>query len=99
MPIVSHTIKVHPLSDVEIRILDRAFTEARSERMVEATVCVITWIDVDNFVQSGRVRWGTRGNFQPGARDSVSASPFPGAWSNVPVERIISVRQLESFNP
>lgn len=101
MPIVSFQIIAPALMAFERELLESVFTPSRATTDPNGAYpvrCVATWIDDLNQIQTGPVRWGMRGNIHPGARDSVSASPFTGAWSMVPLDRIVRVRSVSEVS-
>jgi len=55
----------------------------------------IVWVDERGDVQFGPVRWAHRGH--QGQPDRWSASPFPGAWTDVKRDQILCVRHPEAL--
>lgn len=63
------------------------------------TVAYAVWKNANDEIEFGRVRWGHRNNYHTneGVFDSLSCTPFPGAWSDVPVNRIIRISHHKAF--
>jgi hypothetical protein len=80
-------------------IVDRNIEFVKSDDSYP-TVAYAVWIDTDSNIEFGRVRWGYKNNIHSAdgtTEDSISASPFPGAWSVVPVSKVIRIRHAEAF--
>lgn len=105
-------IVTRPLTDHETRVLTqildataqggvRAEPVTREHASGSYTVyefpaqAFIVWVD-DQGLQFGPVRWGHR-NDLPGQCDRWSASPFPGAWVDVPLKDILAVRHPDAM--
>jgi hypothetical protein len=87
------------LSHLELEILndilDNKIEGTKKHEMSYPTVAYIAWIE-NGKVEMGPVRWGHR-NSMPKQCDRWSASPFPGAWSDVPMKDIVRVRHIDAI--
>jgi hypothetical protein len=82
------------LSHLELTILDDIL-----EGKIEGTYkAMIAWIK-DGRLEFGPCRWAYKNNYHTndGKFDSWSASPFPGAWSIIPITQIVRVRHFEAI--
>jgi hypothetical protein len=90
------------LSPLELKIIDDILNNkiegTKETAMSYPTVAHIVWVE-NGQVEFGRVRWGYRGNYitNDGTYDSLSASPFPGAWAMVPIFKIVRVSHVKAY--
>jgi hypothetical protein len=92
------------LDNLELDILERIQEGKIKGRkdprypMADPIVGYIVWVN-EGRIEMGPVRYGYRKNIHTneGTFDSWSASPFPGAWTMVPMSKIIRVRHAEAM--
>jgi UPF0288 family protein (methanogenesis marker protein 3) len=90
------------LSRLELEILDEILENkiegVKKHEMDYPTVAYIVWID-NGEVNMGPVRWAHKNNYHTneGTFNSWSASPFPGAWTAVPISKIVRVRHINAI--
>lgn len=93
------TVKLGAL-ELEIleQILNKEIEGIKKHDMDYPTVAYIVWIE-NGRVEMGPVRWGHKNNYHTneGTYHSWSASPFPGAWSAIPIFKIVRVRHIDAF--
>lgn len=58
---------------------------------------LIVWIDEDGLHQMGAVRGRRPAGYGGRRQDMLDASPFPGAWCEVPINRVLIVRHPETI--
>lgn len=96
-------IVVGKLSDLELEILNDILQGkiegTKKHEMAHPTVAHIAWVNSKGMIEMGPVRWGHHGNYHTneGTFDSWDASPFPGAWTMVPLNRIVRVRHVNAW--
>lgn len=96
-------IVVGKLSLLELEILndilDGKIEGVKKHEMAYPTVAHIAWVSEKGIIEIGPVRWGHRNNYHTneGAFNSFDASPFPGAWTMVPTNRIVRVRHVNAW--
>lgn len=95
--ILDGTIVVTPQEIARTHWMTKEVTSAPEAYPTKA---FIVWCDEDGTIQFGKVRWAHRQNIirADGSRhDSWSATPFPGAWTDVPRDRIVRVMHPDAF--
>ncbi len=99
--IMNIEIKLGDLEEETIEEILSGKIEGHKETIYDhATVAYAVWFNMnENRIEHGRVRWGHRKNWitNEGREDTLSCSPFPGAWTDVPISRIIRVTHHRAF--
>ena len=93
-------MKARPLSDYEKRIIEDIISQKNTGGILKEndypTVAYAVWESEDGTdIDFGPVRWGNRNNIirnEGPNMDSLSCSPFPGAWAMIPIDKIIRIR-------
>lgn len=81
------------------QILNNEYVGVKKHEMAYPTMAYIVWLEGTEIVM-GPVRWGHKNNYMhsDGNKEStLSASPFPGAWSMVPISKIVRVRHIHAI--
>ena len=90
------------LSHLELEILEDILNAKiegkKAHPRAYPEVAYIVWIE-DGKIEFGPCRWGYRSNYitDTGNYASWSVSPFPGAWTMVPITRIVRVRRINAI--
>lgn len=79
----------HKLGRYELSLLQEV-----GENSALSPYAYIAWENSDGEIEFGPVRWKT---VYRDVETHYSASPFPGAWSNVPEGRILRVRHPDAM--
>ncbi len=95
-----------PLSNLEKKIIEDILSQKNTGKILKEnaypTVAYAVWQaeNGSDDIDFGPVRWGNRNNIirEDGSQlDSLSCSPFPGAWAMIPVDKIIHIRHWRAF--